>query len=89
VAFELPEGWTGDAARIRRTFRFASFPRALAFMVEVGCRCEATNHHPEWKNVYDRVEVELTTHDAGAVTEKDLDLAAHMNAVFAASSPAD
>lgn len=79
----LPEGWSGDASRIRRTYRFASFPAAIAFMVEVAFRCEATNHHPEWKNVHDRVEVDLTTHDAGGVTAKDLDLAAHMNAVFA------
>jgi 4a-hydroxytetrahydrobiopterin dehydratase len=79
----LPEGWSGDASRIRRTYRFASFPAAIAFMVAVADRCEAMNHHPEWKNVYDRVEVELTTHDVGRVTAKDLDLAAAMNAVFA------
>lgn len=77
----LPEGWSGDASRLRRTFRFASFPQAIAFMVEVAFHCEAANHHPEWRNVYDRVEVELTTHDAGGVTEKDLALAAHMTAV--------
>ena len=79
----VPEGWSGDARRIARTYRFASFPGAIAFMVEVAFRCEAMNHHPEWKNVYDRVEVELTTHDTGGVTAKDLDLAAHMNTVFA------
>ena len=79
----LPPGWVGDATRIRRTFRFATFPRALAFMVEVGYRCEAMNHHPDWKNVHDRIEVELTTHDVGRVTARDLDLAAHMNAVHA------
>lgn len=79
----LPEGWTGDAARIRRSFRFASFPETIAFMVEVAFHAEAANHHPEWRNVYDRVEVELTTHDAGGVTAKDLELAAKMNAVHA------
>lgn len=79
----LPDGWSGDAARIAKTFRFASFPRAIAFMVEVAFHCEARNHHPEWRNVYDRVEVELTTHDAGGVTAEDLALAAHMNVVHA------
>lgn len=76
-----PEGWSGDALRLRRTFRFASFRQAIAFMVEVAFEAEARDHHPEWRNVYDRVEVELTTHDAGRVTAKDLALAAHMNAV--------
>ncbi len=83
----LPEGWIGDGVRIRRVYRFATFPRALAFMVEVGFRCEAMNHHPEWRNVFDRVEVELTTHDAGRVTDADLELAAHMNAVHTVLAP--
>lgn len=79
----LPDGWSGDATRLTRTFRFADFPRAIAFMVEVSFHCEARNHHPEWTNVYDRVKVELTTHDTGGVTAKDIELAHHMNAVFA------
>ncbi len=77
----LPDGWSGDASRIAKTYRFSSFPQAIAFMVEVAFHCEAKNHHPEWRNVYDRVDVELTTHDAGGVTARDLGLAAHMNAV--------
>jgi len=83
MPFEVPEGWTGDATRLRRTYRFGSFRSAIAFMVEVGFACEAANHHPEWRNVYDRVEVELTTHDAGGVTDKDLALAQVMDAVAA------
>lgn len=83
MSTDIPEGWSGDATRIRRTFRFASFRRAIAFMVEVSFQCDAEDHHPEWKNIYDRIEVELTTHDAGKVTAKDRALAAHMNAVFA------
>lgn len=81
----LPDGWSGDERRIHRTYRFAGFPRAIAFMTEVAFFCEATDHHPEWTNVHARVSVELTTHDAGRVTEKDIALADHMNAVFARS----
>jgi 4a-hydroxytetrahydrobiopterin dehydratase len=78
-----PLGWSGDEVRIARTFKFASFPQAIAFMVEVSFFCEGADHHPEWRNVYDRVSVELTTHDAGRLTEKDLELARHMDAVYA------
>ncbi len=78
----LPEGWNGDDGRIVKMFKFSGFAEALGFMVEVGLHCERADHHPEWKNIYDRVWVELTTHDAGGVTDKDLALAAHMNAVF-------
>ena len=79
----VPPGWALEGDRIARTFKFRSFPEALAFMVEVGLFCEATSHHPDWTNVYNRVAVALTTHDAGRVTEKDITLARHMNAVFA------
>ena len=81
TATTLPEGWTGDEIRIRRTYRFGSFRQALAFMVEVAFEIEKVDHHPEWRNVYDRVEVELTSHDVGRITSRDLALAAHMNAV--------
>ena len=80
---EIPQGWSGDAQRISKTFQFKSFAQALAFMVEIGLYCEKADHHPEWKNIYNKVWVELTTHDAGRVTAKDLALAARMDAVFA------
>ena len=78
-----PPGWAAEGDRIARTFKFRSFPEALAFMVEVGLFCEATSHHPDWTNVYNRVAVALTTHDSGRVTEKDIALARHMDAVYA------
>ncbi len=78
----VPEGWSGDDKKIAKVFHFRTFARALSFMVEVGLYCERENHHPEWKNIYNKVWVELTTHDAGKVTEKDLALAAHMDKVF-------
>jgi 4a-hydroxytetrahydrobiopterin dehydratase len=80
---EIPAGWSGDAQRIAKTYQFKNFAQALAFMVEVGLYCEKADHHPEWKNIYNKVWVELSTHDAGRVTAKDLALAKHMDAVFA------
>jgi 4a-hydroxytetrahydrobiopterin dehydratase len=79
----IPAGWSGGELRIGKTFKFATFAEALAFMVEVGLYCERVDHHPEWKNIYNTIWVELSTHDAGRVTDKDFALAAHMDAVFA------
>jgi len=80
--FTIPNGWSGDQNRIAKAFTFASFAEALGFMVEVGLYCERADHHPEWKNIYNKIWVELCTHDAGRVTEKDIALAGHMDAVF-------
>ena len=81
----LPE-WQFDEARgaIRRTFRFADFGEAFAFMTRVALAAEKRDHHPEWSNVYNRVEVVLTTHDAGGLTDKDIDLARVCDAAYAA-----
>ena len=80
---KLPEGWSGDDKKIARTYQFRTFAEALGFMVEIGLYCEKADHHPEWKNIYNKLFVELSTHDAGRVTEKDLALAAKMDAAFA------
>lgn len=79
-------GWQPDAQRaaLRRQFVFADFGAAFAFMTEVALLAERMNHHPEWCNVYNRVDVVLTTHDAGGVTDLDVDLALAMNALAAA-----
>jgi len=74
-------GWELHAGRLRRTFRFADFTRAFGFMTSVALVAEAMNHHPDWSNAYDRVTVELWTHDAGGLTEKDFRLAAAANAL--------
>lgn len=75
------DGWTaaGDGLSIRKTFTFKTFRKAFAFMTEAALSAEKMNHHPEWFNVYNRVEVTLTTHDAGGVTELDLKLARAMD----------
>lgn len=65
----------GDRPAIARTVRFADFNTAFGFMTRVAIKGDAMDHHPEWFNVYDRVEIVLTTHDAGGVTDKDATLA--------------
>jgi 4a-hydroxytetrahydrobiopterin dehydratase len=73
---ELPH-WEYDreARGIRRTFSFTDFAEAFAFMTRVAILAEKADHHPEWFNVYNRVEILLTTHDAGGLSERDVSLA--------------
>lgn len=84
VLATLPQ-WQFDSARnaITREFRFADFAQAFAFMTQLAIVSEQRNHHPEWFNVYNRVDVLLTTHDAGGVTEHDLDWATYAEAAYA------
>ena len=63
-----------DGKKIKKTFKFKSFIEAFSFMSKVAIYAEKKDHHPEWSNVYNKVEICLTTHDAGGITEKDLDL---------------
>ncbi len=69
--------WKPDAERdgIRRSFRFADFDEAFAFMTRVAKHAARMDHHPEWSNVYNRVEILLTTHDAGGLSARDIELA--------------
>jgi 4a-hydroxytetrahydrobiopterin dehydratase len=69
----------GDRPSIIRQFRFADFNTAFAFMSRVALLAEKMDHHPEWSNVYNRVEVLLTTHDAGGVTDSDVQMARFMD----------
>jgi 4a-hydroxytetrahydrobiopterin dehydratase len=75
------EGWSEVQGRdaITRTFTFADFNEAFGFMTRAALVAEKLDHHPEWFNVYDKVEVTLATHDAGGVTERDVALAEAMN----------
>lgn len=66
---------------LQRTFTFRNFREAFGFMTEVALVAEGTNHHPEWGNVYNRITVQLTTHDAGGITQKDFDLAHQMDLI--------
>jgi len=69
------ETWIRAGDRLRGEWRFENFAAAFGFMTEVAIHAERLNHHPEWSNVYNRVEIELTTHDAGGLTALDLELA--------------
>jgi 4a-hydroxytetrahydrobiopterin dehydratase len=78
-------GWRAVEGRpaIAKTFSFADFDAAFAWMSTIAVVAAAADHHPEWSNVYSRVEVVLTTHSAGGVTDKDIALAAAMDAAAA------
>lgn len=73
------EGWSVVEGKLHREFRFADFNEAFGFMTRAALVAERLDHHPEWFNVYDRVRVDLTTHDAGGLTSLDFDLARAMN----------
>lgn len=73
--------WTNADGTLQRTFTFRNFREAFGFMTEVALVAERSNHHPEWGNVYNRITVQLTTHDAGGITEKDFDLANQMDSI--------
>ena len=75
------EGWSLEAGQLHREYRFPDFVTAFGFMSSVALVAESINHHPEWQNVYGRVIVDLITHDAGGITEKDLTLARRMDEI--------
>ena len=89
---ELPEclasvcDWQYDAAKggsIRRQWVFADFAHAFGFMTRVALLAHEADHHPEWRNVYNRVEIVMTTHDAGGLTRLDFDFASRADAAMA------
>ncbi|MFM7749677.1 MAG: 4a-hydroxytetrahydrobiopterin dehydratase [Opitutaceae bacterium] len=74
-------GWSYQRSALEREYQFADFRAAIAFMVRASFEAEAVNHHPGWTNVFNRVNIRLTTHDAGGrVTAKDVDLARRFDA---------
>jgi 4a-hydroxytetrahydrobiopterin dehydratase len=77
------EGWTRAGDAIHRSFEFDDFVTAFGFMTSCAIVAQAMNHHPEWSNVYNRVEVTLSTHDAGGLTQLDVDLATRMSELAA------
>jgi 4a-hydroxytetrahydrobiopterin dehydratase len=76
--------WTEENNRLHRQFQFKNFSEAFAFMTRVAIEAEKADHHPEWKNVWNKVDIWLNTHDAGnVVTEKDRKLAAAIDKLIA------
>jgi len=85
AALSRLEGWRADDEgrdAIEKEFRFKDFNAAFGFMTRVALYAERNDHHPEWFNVYNRVDVTLTTHDAGGVSDKDVALAHFMDETF-------
>ena len=81
---DIPPGWTHEGGRLRRDFAFANFSEAWGFMCRVALVVERHNHHPDWSNAWNKVHIELTTHDAGStVTELDLTVATAINELLA------
>lgn len=81
VALAKLEGWSLDEAStsMSKSFKFKSFGQAFGFMTQCALAAEKMDHHPEWFNVYNRVDVTLTTHDAKGLTELDIQLAGKMD----------
>ncbi|MEP7320465.1 MAG: 4a-hydroxytetrahydrobiopterin dehydratase [Saprospiraceae bacterium] len=75
--------WIEEKDHLKASFQFADFPKAMSFMVEVAFACEKANHHPDWTNVWNRVDIKLSTHSAGnKVTEKDWALAKEIEKIY-------
>lgn len=80
LAEELP-AWQLQHGKLRRELRFADFSEAFGFMTRVALAAEAMDHHPEWSNVWNRVSIELTTHDSGGLSNLDVILAQRIDAI--------
>ncbi|MDE0886485.1 MAG: 4a-hydroxytetrahydrobiopterin dehydratase [Myxococcota bacterium] len=87
IALRLADcpGWALAEGKLRRDLKFPDFSAAFGFMARVAMIAETLDHHPEWSNVYNRVSIELTTHDAGGVSALDFEFAARLNRLLDAS----
>ena len=82
-------GWSFDPARdaIHRRLVFSTFGEALAAMVRIGVEADKSDHHPEWSNVYGTIDIWLTTHDLGGVSDRDIDLALIIDRIYPCFEP--
>ena len=78
----LSKNWVIEDIFLKGSFIFKNFDDAFSFMKKVAIKCEDMNHHPKWTNVYNKVDVELYTHDSGGITEKDFELSSYMDSIF-------
>lgn len=76
AALETLDGWSIEDGKLHKTYVFADFVQAFAFMTGAALCAERADHHPEWSNVFKTVHIDLTTHESGGITQRDLDLAA-------------
>lgn len=73
------DGWTVENGKLHKEFTFDNFVTAFGFMTQLALIAESMNHHPEWFNVYNRVTIDMMTHDADGITDLDVKFAAHAN----------
>lgn len=78
---ESLDGWSVRNEKLHKEFQFESFNQAFGFMARAAMEIEKMNHHPEWYNVYNKITVDLTTHDAGGITRNDINLAKILNSL--------
>lgn len=82
MSSDVPRGWTLESGRLHREITFPDFSAAFAFMTRVALAAEQANHHPDWSNSWNRVVIDLVSHDTGAVTDRDVALAEAINAML-------
>ena len=75
------QGWSVVNEKLHKEFQFDNFNQAFGFMTRAAMEIEKMNHHPEWFNVYNKITIELTTHDAGGITKNDVNLAKILNSL--------
>ena len=78
----LSKNWVIEDVFLKGSFVFKNFDDAFSFMKKIAIKCEDMNHHPKWTNVYNKIDVELYTHDSGGITEKDFELSSYMDSIF-------
>ena len=78
----LSKNWIIDGLFLKGSIEFKNFERAFNFMKRVASKCEEMNHHPKWTNVYNKLDIELYTHDLGGLTNKDFELSLFMDKIF-------
>ena len=78
----LSKNWSVDGLYLKGSYVFNNFDNAFSFMKEVAVKCEEMNHHPKWTNVYNKLDIELYTHDLGGITDKDFELSSFMDSTF-------
>ena len=78
----LSNSWSIESLYLKGSYSFNNFDNAFSFMKEVAVKCEEMNHHPKWTNVYNKIDIELYTHDLGGISEKDFELSCFMDSTF-------
>ncbi len=78
----IDPGWSYEGDFIKKEFQFKNFVQAFGFMTAIASEAEKMNHHPNWENVYNKVNISLSTHDAGGVSLKDFELASRIDKIY-------